>query len=177
MTQIQDTDGYGPATYYDYNAFLTNCDRTVPNGTHDQIVTNFNWQSRFGWNFYLPTNSALINAGAFSATNIGLYHFTVTTNQVPETNSIVDIGYHRVALDTSGNPRDADSDGVPNYVEDSTGDGVYNTGDLSNWNSADTDGDGVNDLIELLQGRNPRNAATASDTNSVIKLQVYTPLR
>jgi len=45
------------------------------------------------------------------------------TNQVPETNSIVDIGYHYVATDTHGNPLDSNGNGTPDYLEDVNGNG------------------------------------------------------
>ena len=72
---------------------------------------------------------------------------------------------------------DRDGDGLPDYLEDRNGNGAYDAGDLANFNSSDTDGDGVNDYLEYLQGRNPRANGTVSDTNALINLQVYTPLR
>jgi hypothetical protein len=38
-----------------------------------------------------------------------------------ETNSIVDIGYHYVAVDTNGNPIDSNGNGIPDYIEDACG--------------------------------------------------------
>jgi KDO2-lipid IV(A) lauroyltransferase len=53
--------------------------------------------------------------------------------------------------------RDADADGLPDYREDTNGNGTYDAGaDLSDFNSADTDGDGVSDYLEWLQGRKGR---------------------
>jgi len=114
---------------------------------------------------------------------LGLYHFTTTTNlisglQRKETNSIVDIGYHYVAIGTNGLPIDTDGEGLADYFEDTNGDGSYNSNtDLADWNNRDTDGDGTNDYLEYVQGRNPRIAGTISDTNGIINLQVYTPLK
>ena len=141
--------------YCDYNAFLTNGQRLVFPGTHD--VTNlpsFNWQSSWLGNYYLPTNSPLIDAGNTNANLLGLYHFTTQTNQVKETNSRVDIGYHYVAVDINGNPIDTDGDGIPDYLEDSNGNGIYDTGDLGDW------------LINPYNGLSRGNG-----------LQVFTPLK
>jgi RHS repeat-associated protein len=119
-------------TYCDFNAFVTSSNRLPMLGTHDVIVTNFNWQRSWFGNFYLPTNSPLINAGSTTADKFGLYHFTTQTNQVPETNSVVDIAYHYVATDANGNPLDSNGDGVPNYIEDANGDGLVDDGE-TNW--------------------------------------------
>jgi F5/8 type C domain-containing protein len=54
--------------------------------------------------FYYPLTGAstsltnLFNAGSRNATNAGLYHHTTTVDQVKETNSVVDIGFHNVAV-------------------------------------------------------------------------------
>lgn len=131
-------------TAFDYNAYnsantnwpgyfgsdTTNRLETI--GAHDLTVTNYNWQSSQFGNFYLPTNSPLINAGSTTADQVGLYHFTTQTNQVPETNSIVDIAYHYVATDAYGNPLDSNGDGIPDYLEDANGNGVVDGGE-TNW--------------------------------------------
>jgi len=108
---------------------------------------------------------------------VGLYHFTTQTNQVKETNSVVDIGYHYVAVDGNNVPLDNDSDGLPDYLEDSNGNGSYAAGDLADWQDADSDDDGMNDGLERLQGRNPLASGTTADTSNQIKLRVYTPLK
>ena len=77
----------------------------------------------------LPASSPLINAGSMNATNAGLYHYTTTTNQVKETNSVVDIGFHYVAVNGSVEPEDTDSDGTPDYLEDADGDGATDSGE------------------------------------------------
>jgi RHS repeat-associated protein len=118
-------------TAFSFNAFRTNANRTTPTNVNDVIVTNFNWQTSWLGNFYLPTNSPLINTGSVAATSVGLYHFTSQTNQVKETNSTVDIGYHYVAVNANGVPLDTDSDGLPDYIEDADGDGVVDAGETS----------------------------------------------
>jgi len=41
----------------------------------------------------------------------------------------------------------------------------------------DSDGDGVSDFLEILLGRNPQIGGAVADTNNVIQLQIYTPLK
>ena len=77
---------------YNYNAY--NGSNPFPFGSSNVVLTNFNWEGSLLGNYYLPTNSPLINAGSTNANLLGFYYFTTQTNQVPETNSIVDIGYH-----------------------------------------------------------------------------------
>ena len=107
---------------YDDNAFTNTAGKFPIGGTHDKIVTNgFNWQRSWFGNYYLPSDSPLIRAGVVTADKIGLYHFTTQTNQTPETNAVVDIGYHYVATDGSGTPLDTYWQGIPDYLADSNG--------------------------------------------------------
>jgi alpha-tubulin suppressor-like RCC1 family protein len=130
LSQMDDPSGSNTnITYCDFNAFVTNQSRLPVLGAQDVILTNFNWQSSWLGNYYLPTNSWLINAGSTTADAIGIYHFTTQTNQVKETNSIVDIGYHYVAVDQYGNPIDSNSDGIPDYLEDANGNGLVDNGE------------------------------------------------
>jgi hypothetical protein len=103
-------------------------------GPNDVMVGGFNWQSSWLGNFYLPPDSILIDAGNTTADQVGLYHFTTQTNQMPETNSMVDIGYHYVATDAYGNPLDSNGDGIPDYLEDANGNGIYDYGEVGAWN-------------------------------------------
>jgi hypothetical protein len=59
----------------------------------DILTNGFNWQSGSLGNFYLPTNSPLINAGSVTASSAGLAEFTTQTSQLQDTNK-ADIGYH-----------------------------------------------------------------------------------
>jgi hypothetical protein len=107
--------------------------------------------------FYYPTNggnlSTLIHAGSTSATNLGLYHYTVTTNNVVEGTNTVSIGFHYVAVGTNGLPLDSNGNGIPDYLEDANGNGIYDSGDPGNW------------------------LPYVADTNGWVKLQVYTPMQ
>lgn len=165
----------------DYNAYtFTNHGRLLATGTNDLVLSssNITYQSSWLGRFYLPTDSALTNRGSQTADLASLYHYTTTTNQVKETNSTVDIGFHYVAVNSSGVPVDADSDGLPDYVEDADGDGAVNSGE-TDWTVSDTDGDGVGDYLEVLLGRNPLgpNPGSTNDTSSVLNLRVFTPLK
>ena len=53
-----------------------------------------------------------------------------------ETNSIVDRGFHYVAT-TNGVPIDTDGDGIPDYVEDTNGNGSVDSGETDWQNSGD----------------------------------------
>jgi hypothetical protein len=93
-----------------------------------------------------------------------------------ETNSVVDVGCHYVALDLNGLPVSTGGDGLADYLKDSNGNGVYDAGDLGNYQAYDTCGDGISDYIKYLQGRN-LNVRAVTDTNGAVNLQLYTPLR
>jgi hypothetical protein len=117
-----------------YNAYVTNYPRLWLTFTNDVILSSpLAYQSSWFGNYYQPTNSPLIHAGSTSASNVGLYHYTVTTNQVVEGTNTVSIGYHYVATDQYGNPLDSNGDGIPDYLEDANGNGIYDFGDLGDW--------------------------------------------
>lgn len=130
-TSFQFSGPAANATYaaYDYNAY-TNATRPFPSGVsgpHDVIVSSgFNWQTNWLGNYYLPTNSTLINTGSVTSPNIALYHFTTQTDQAREATSQVDIGYHYVALDSEGLPWDIDGNTVADYAEDTNQNGIPN---------------------------------------------------
>jgi hypothetical protein len=135
-TSISTSDYYGSnPTYsdYNYNAYTNSTDPFSIGGVNDVKGTSFNFQTSWFGNYYLPTNSPLINVGSTTANLLGLYHFTTQTNQTIEGDSIVDIGYHYVATDQYGNPLDTSGDGIPDYIEDANGDGLFDAGDLGDW--------------------------------------------
>jgi len=152
------TNGY----YTDYNSFRSGFQTTTNLGGHEVFVTNsYNWQSGSLGNYYLPTNSPIIDKGNTNANLLGLYQFTTQTNQMKETNSIVDMGYHYVSTDANGNPLDSNGDGIPDYLEDANGDGLVDNGE-TNWALAI--------LVQpanqtVIQGTNVSLSVTAAGVN------------
>jgi hypothetical protein len=120
---------------YDYNAYTNSVNPFPLGGAHNLVLTNgFNWQKSWFGNYY--QNSDLVNKGGTTADQVGLYHFTTQKSQTIESNSIVDIGYHYVATiapDYYGGPLDANKNGIPDYLEDANGNGLFDTGDLGEW--------------------------------------------
>jgi hypothetical protein len=117
-----------------YNAYLNCSGRLEPTNVFDIVSTNsLAYQSGPLGNFYQPTNSPLIHAGSTTADQVGLYHYTVTTNQVVESTNTVSIGYHYVAVDANGNPLDSNGNGIPDYLEDANGNGLVDSGEIG-WN-------------------------------------------
>ena len=107
-----------------YNAYLSCTGRLSPTNAYD-IVTNATLAYQTGpfGTFYQPTNSPLIQTGSTNANQVGLYHYTVTTNEVVEGTNLVSIGYHYVATGTNGLPLDSNGNGIPDYLEDPAGNG------------------------------------------------------
>ena len=129
-----DLSGVDSVTYADYNAFPTNGSRFPTLGTNDVIVTNgFGWTNSWFGSFYLAANSPLVEAGSTNANYLGLYHFTTQADQVPDGTNIVTIGYHYVTTGQYGNPLDSNGDGIPDYLEDANGDGLFDGNELADW--------------------------------------------
>jgi len=104
-------------------------------GTNNKTLTTTDYKAGPLGNFYYPTSGTnlftLIDVGSRSADQAGLYHYTTQTNQVKETNSVVDIGLHYVATDVNGNALDSDFDGLADYLEDRNGNGELDSGETS----------------------------------------------
>ncbi|MEI6780000.1 MAG: hypothetical protein WCQ21_03680, partial [Verrucomicrobiota bacterium] len=164
-----------------YNGFTTNTVNAL-GGTSNKTNLVAGYQTGPLGPYYYPTTGGsysltnLINAGSTWATNVGLYHFTATTNQAKEAGTTVDIGFHLAALGTNGLPISTSGDMLGDYFKDSNGNGVYDSMDIGNWKTNDTCGDGLSDYLKYLQGRNLRVKAT-NDTSNLIQLKVYTPLK
>ena len=138
---------------HDYNGYVTNAagQRLTSSAAHDVATNSFSFLMGTIGRFYQPTNSLFINMGNTNANFLALYQYTVLTNNVKETNTLVDIGFHYVATDANGNPLDADSDGTPDYLEDTDGNGSVDPRE-TDWQTA---GDGS---LRVLITR-PRNGS------------------
>lgn len=147
------SEANGTSTH-DHNAYINTSTNNFPTNSGDILLSSLAFQTGPLGNYYQPTNSSLIDAGSQYATNAGLFHYTTTTNQAIETNTIVDIGLHYIALDSNGNPLDIDGDGTPDYLEDANGNGIFDVGE-TDW-----------------QSYNSPNGLSASDA-----LRVFTPLK
>src|SRR5579859_4328635 len=124
------------------NSYGTNADRLTPTNATDILLTSaVAYQTGPLGRFYYPTNdgnlSRLINAGSTNADQVALYHFTTQTNQVKETNTVVDIGWHPVAVNTNGLPFDSNNNGIPDYLQDANGNGTVDSGETSWTNAGD----------------------------------------
>ncbi|HZF02221.1 MAG TPA: hypothetical protein VE344_10035 [Methylomirabilota bacterium] len=132
----------------DHNAYLNTAQMT-PTNASDIVLTDFTYATGSLGNYYQASTN-LINKGSTTANLTGLYHYTTQTNQVEETNSVVDIGYHYVALDQYGNIRDANDNNIPDWWE------LKYFGNLSHTNSnEDFDGDGHSIAYDYEHGIDP----------------------
>jgi hypothetical protein len=137
---------------YTTNAVATNTARLTNAALNDIVLSVSNITYRLGGlgRFYLPTNLTSHNplrnttgtvgsyaGGSTNAHYLGLYHYTCITNQVKETNSVVDMGYHYVTTDSNGLPLDADADGWGDYWEDANGSGSLDSGETKTNDAAD----------------------------------------
>jgi hypothetical protein len=122
---------------FDYNAFTNGMTHFPTGGAHDvNVGDSFNWQTSWLGNYYLPSDSRLIDADTLiTANQVGLYHYTTQVDQTKEGTSLLDIGYHYIAVNANGNPVDSDGDGVPDYLEDANGNGLVDSGE-TNWQDA-----------------------------------------
>lgn len=111
-----------------YNGYVNMGSMTL-GGNQNITLASFNYATG-SYGGYYQSSTNLINKGSRSAATATLYHYTTQTSNVKETNSVVDIGFHYVAADNSiGKPNDQDIDGIADYLEDSNGNGVQDTGE------------------------------------------------
>ena len=139
-----------PGFVYSNNAyFRTNgWEHLTPLQTNDIVLSAFTYASvTNGLGAWYHGLTSLVNKGSRNATNAALYHYTTQTDQTKETNSVVDIGFHYVAVDGSGNPLDADGDGIPDYLEDKNGNGSGTDSGETDWQTSNGVGGGSNVLV------------------------------
>jgi hypothetical protein len=113
------------------NAYVTTNFGTLPYSSNDIVLSSSPaYQTGALGVYYYPTNLSLIHAGNKLAAAAGLYHYTVTTNNVIEGTNIVSIGFHYVAVGSNGLPLDTNGDGIPDYLEDINGNGLADSGEI-----------------------------------------------
>jgi hypothetical protein len=117
-----------------YNGYVTtNCGTlTSPVGTNDVILTNSPaYETGTLGVYYYPTNlTNVIHRGSRSAPAAGLYHYTVTTNNVVEATNKVSIGFHYVACGTNDLPLVSNTNSVYDYLADTNGSGLILPGEI-----------------------------------------------
>ncbi len=170
--------GEGANGVIDHNGYLSGADM-LQSGSGDVFLgASPVYQSGPLGNYYLPAGSAVLSAGSATADQLGLYHYTTQISQHPQGTAVVDLGYHYIALNSAGQPLSSDGVGLPDYIADTNGDGVYNAGDFSNWLVGTTGAAGVNDFVAWQLGLNPRvTTAPVKTASNFLGLQIYTPLQ
>jgi hypothetical protein len=144
-------------------------------GGHEVTLSNAPpYQADVFGKFYLPDTTPLYGAGSTNAAGVGLYQYTTRLDQTKEGDETsghkVNIGLHYVAANGAV-PKDTDSDGIPDYVEDSNGNGTVDAGetapnnamtdgvtnDIYNtaYDNIDLSGDGLAGRIKKALGMNP----------------------
>lgn len=132
----------------DYNAYVEGHSRWA--GPHDVVLPSSPaYQTGPLGGYYQPADSPLLDAGSRTTGQAGLAQHTVLAAGTPASGDnppAVAVGFHYVAC-TGNVPRDTDTDGLPDYVEDLNGNGLLDTATgESSVTQADTDGDGLGDL-------------------------------
>ncbi len=157
---------FGSPVQNSFNAYYQSTNVNFSGGTSNLFLSSLAYETGPLSRYYLPTNSPLINAGSTSASSVGLYHFTTTTNQVKEGTSTNDIGLHFVALNGSNQPVDSDNDGIVDYVEDRNGNGVADGSETSAVNPVLTIASSL-EYIKGGPGKRLDTNAIAYDTDSL----------
>ena len=96
--------------------------------------------------------ASLIDAGSRNRDAAGLWHFTVktaaSTREGADASAVVDIGEHAIGVSgASGPPWDTDGDGLPNYLEDRNGNGLFDSASETDWQTNNNGTGAANSLI------------------------------
>ena len=172
-------NGYWPLSAdeltYDYNFYpwyvnntnqlqtTTTSDGFTDGGNEQVLTTAPPYQHGTFGKFYLPDTTPLYGAGSRSPASAGLYQYTTRTDQTKEgdetSGHMVNIGIHYVAANSYGQPKDANSDGIPDFVEDANGtgsiDSSYTVATNSVYDDIDLSGDGLVGRIKMALSMNP----------------------
>jgi hypothetical protein len=102
---------------------------------------------------YYQSTTTFKDKGSRNADVAGLYHYTTGTatsggNQIKEQTSLVDLGFHYLALNANNLPIDSDGDGISDYLEDRNGNGTADSGE-TDWQSSSTFGGGANGALQV----------------------------
>lgn len=152
-----------------YNGYVTNYSRLSPAQTTDVVVPDIAFELGPLGAYYLASGGGFSDMGSQNAAAAGLYHFTTATDQAKDASSTVDLGFHYVALDGNGLFVDSDGDGLPDFFEDSNGNGQWNAGETDFQNAytyqaglldawLDYDYDGASAMQEYWAGSDPFDA-------------------
>lgn len=126
---------------------------------------------------YLVTNSPYRNIGSTAIDSVLLADIKKLTTYwpgqapayAPVDTGLPDLGFHYPSGVSAANALDTDGDGMVDVYEDVNHNGIYDSGDRSDWQSADTDGDGTDDRAEHLAGTDPNELEFISyATNSYV---------
>jgi len=118
-----------------FDGFFSTTGSSQLSGTGDVTITALTYGSppaATGWRWYQNSRTPSlhdVDTGRTGAAG-GLYHFTTKASEGKETTSAMDLGFHYVVLNGSNLPVDTDGDGIPDYLEDTNGDGAVSSGEL-----------------------------------------------
>ncbi|MBN9693310.1 MAG: hypothetical protein J0M24_23960 [Verrucomicrobia bacterium] len=105
-----------------HNAYY-NIQGSIPplNGTEIQLSTLTYASATYGsftGRYYTGGNAALVDRGSRVSDQARLRYYTTVSINTPEQNSLVDIGFHYVALNGSGVAPDSNGNGTIDYLEE-----------------------------------------------------------
>ena len=152
-----------------YNGFFATPGSTQLGGTGNVNLTALTYATGpNSWPWYIGSSTpSLQNVDTSrTAATAGLYHYTTFTNQIKEQASAVDLGFHYVALNGNSLPVDTDGDGVPDYIEDSNGNGFSDENEQSYNNPSISLGATPLNYTENAPAAVVSSTATVADSDS-----------